>query len=248
MEYDAFITSTAVSAFYAVASYRFLRLYRRTGMQPEFWLALYFGLTGIFYLGLEFPHLAGFDAWSPWVGIAFEWVYVFGVFAYLLFIRSAFRPGSLWANAAVGLCAILLVVSTALGARNGPMEYSLHNPCFLAQWVGYTIPCGWIGWESLRLRRGAKRRARIGLCPPVVANRYLLLFLFSGFQLLACLADLSWAIDLGAGQSVSTASDLLLGFAEIASVSVLWLAFFPPRFYTDWVTRSAVILPTPMDG
>jgi hypothetical protein len=248
MEYNAFITSLGVGAFYVIASHRFLRLYRRTGMWPELWLCLYFALTSVFYLQLELPSLLGLDSWPPAMGIAFEWVYVLGVFAYLFFIRSAFRPGSFWANVVVGICSALLLVGTVLGTRAGPVEYSLDNPCFLAQWIGYTIPCAWIGWEALRLRRGAKRRARIGLCPPVVANRYLLLILFGSFQLLACLADLAWAIDLGAGQSVSTASDLLLGFAEFASVSVLWLAFFPPLFYTDWVTRTAVILPTPMDG
>jgi hypothetical protein len=143
---------------------------------------------------------------------------------------------------------VILLVGTVLGTRDGPMDFSLDNPCFLAQWVGYTTPCAWIYAEALRLRHRAKKRARIGLCPPVDANRYLLLTLFGAFQLLACAADLSWASDIGASESVSTASDLLLGFAELASVSTLWLAFFPPLFYTDWITRSAVILPTPMDG
>jgi len=248
MEYNAFITSIGVSAFYVIASYRFMRLYRLTGMWPELWLCLYFALTSLFYLQLELPGLVGIDSWPPAVGVGFEWVYVFGVFAYLFFIRSAFRPTSIWANVAVGVCSAVLFVSTVLGTRDGPVEYSLDNRCFLAQWVGYTIPCVWICWEALCLRRGAKRRARIGLCPPVVANRYLLLVLFGSLQLLACFADLAWANDIGSGQTVSTASDLLLGFAEIASVSVLWLAFFPPHFYTDWVTRTAVILPTPMDG
>lgn len=231
-----------------LASHRFLRLYRRTHMWPEFWLGVYFALTAVFYLQLELPGLVGLDSWPAALGIAFEWIYVFGVVAYLFFIRSAFRPTSLWANVAVGVCLAILFVSTVLGASEGPMEYSLDNPFFLAQWASYTIPCAWIVWEAMYLRRGAKRRARIGLCPPVVANRYLLLILFGSFQLLACFADLAWAVDLGSSQTVSTTSDLLLGFAEIASVAMLWLAFFSPRFFTDWVGRTAVVLPTPTDG
>ena len=144
MEYNAFITSVGVGAFNVIASYRFLRLYRCTRMWPEFWLGLYFALTGLSYLQLEFPSLAGFDSWPAAVSIAFEWVYVLGVFAYLFFIRSAFRPTSLWANVAVGVCSAILFVSTVLGARKGPLEYSLENPFFLAQWIGYTIPCAWI--------------------------------------------------------------------------------------------------------
>ncbi len=42
-------------------------------------------------------------------------------------------------------------------------------------------------------------------------------------------------------------SDALLGGTEIASVTLLWLAFFPPRIYQTWITRRAVILPTPME-
>jgi len=248
MEYNAFVTSIAVSTFYLIASHRFLRLHGRTGMRPELWLGLYFALTGLYYLGLNLPSLVGLDSWPPVVGVVFEWVYVLGVFPYLLFIRSAFRPSSSWADFAVGICSAFLLIGTVLGTRNGPMDFSLANPYFLAQWIGYTIPCAWICCEASSLRRGAKKRARIGLCPPVVANRYLLLALFGGFQLLACFADLAWANDIGANQTVSTASDLLLGFAEIASVSVLWLAFFPPLLYTDWIKRIAAILPIPMDG
>jgi hypothetical protein len=40
---------------------------------------------------------------------------------------------------------------------------------------------------------------------------------------------------------------VLLGGAEIASVAVLWLAFFPPGFYENWINRRAAALPTSMD-
>jgi hypothetical protein len=103
-------------------------------------------------------------------------------------------------------------------------------------------------WEALLSRRGAQKRARLGLSEPLVVNRYLLLALFGGFQSLACLADLSFAADITNDQAASLVSNLLLGSTEIASVAVLWLAFFSPRFYSDWITRRAVILPTPMDG
>ncbi len=124
----------------------------------------------------------------------------------------------------------------------------MFNPWFLIEWAGYTTPCVWMCWEALLSRHGAQKRARIGLCPPSVANRYLLLALFGGFQVLACLADLSYAADISKGEAASLFSDVLLGGTEIASVAVLWLAFFPPRFYANWITRRAVILPTPMDG
>jgi hypothetical protein len=146
----------------------------------------------------------------------------------------------------VGLCSVLLLAGTVLGALDGRGVYSFDNPWFITQWVGYTAPGVWMCWEALLSRLGAHRRARLGLCEPVVANRYLLLALFGGFQFLACLADLSFAADLSSSQAVSLLSEALLGSSEIASVTVLWLAFFPPRFYANWITRRAVVLPTPM--
>jgi len=248
MEYNAYITAIFASAFYLLASFRLIRLTLRTRKQPELYLGLYFALSGFYYIGVNLPDITGLGPWSTAGGVALEWVYVSGVVPYLLFIRSAFRPDSFWADVAVGVCSVFLLVGTIGGTRNGPVEYSLENPWFLAQWVGYTAPCVWIVGEAMGLWRSANKRARIGLCPPIVANRYLLLTLFGCFQVLACAADLCWANDIDASETVSTASDLLLGVAEIASVGVLWLAFFPPAFYIEWIVRRAVILPTPMDG
>jgi hypothetical protein len=248
MQYDAYVTAIAVSAFYLIASWRFMRLALRTRKRPELYLGLYFALTGVYYLGNNLPDLAGLEPWPTPTALALEWTYVLGVFPYLFFLRAVFRPESRWADLAVGACTAFLLVGTIAGTREGPLDFSLDNPWYLSQWVGYTVPCAWIVAEAMPLWQSARRRARIGLCPPVVANRYLLLALFGGFQILACLADLAWASDLGAGESVSTTSDLLLGFAETASVSVLWLAFFPPPLYREWIRRSARILPTPMDG
>ncbi len=246
MEENAYLASIFASVFYLVASVRLFRLNRRTGERPELLLGFYFGLSGAYYLGYNLPSLLGFDSWNPGAGWIIESIYVLGVFPYLFFIRSVFRPAAAWAGVLVGICSVLLLVGTVLGTLDGGDVYSLDNLWFHVQWAGYTIPCAWICGEAMLSRQGAQKRARLGLCEPVVANRYLLLALFGGFQSLACLADLLFAADLGGGQAVSMISDALLGGSEIASVAVLWLAFFPPPFYTNWITRRAVVLPTPM--
>ena len=74
----------------------------------------------------------------------------------------------------------------------------------------------------------SKARPDRGSASRIVANRYLLVALFGGFQFLACLADLSFAHDISSNQAASLISDALLGGSEIAAVAVLWLAFFPP--------------------
>jgi hypothetical protein len=248
MEENAYLTSIFASVFYLVAGVRLLRLNRRTRERPELLLGIYFGFSGAYYLVFNLPSLFGFDSWPPATEWMIEWIYVLGVFPYLFFIRSVFRPEAAWAGALVGICSVLLLVGTALGTLAGGDVYSLDNLWFHVQWAGYTVPCAWLGLEAMLSRRGAHKRTRLGLCEPIVANRYLLLALFGGFQFLACLADLLFAADVGGGQAISMISDALLGGSEIASVAVLWLAFFPPTFYSDWITRRAVIHPTPMDG
>jgi hypothetical protein len=248
MEENAYLASIFASAFYLVASVRLLRLNRQTGERPELLLGFYFGLSGAYYLAYNLPNLFGFDPWPHSIDSAIDWTYTLGVFPYLFFIRSVFRPEDAWAGVLVGYCSLLLLGSTVMGTLDGRVFYSFDNPWFLVQWLGYTIPCAWMCWEALLSRLGAQKRVRLGLCAPIVANRYLLLALFGGFQVLACLADLFYAADVGGGQAVSLVSDALLGGSEIASVAVLWLAFFPPRFYANWITRKAVILPTPTDG
>jgi hypothetical protein len=241
MEEYAYLASIFASAFYLVASVRLLRLSRRTGERAELLLGFYFGLSSAYYLTYNLPSLFGFDSWSPSAGWTIEWLYVLGVFPYLLFIRSVFRPEDTWAGVLVGACMVVLLTGTVMGALDGRGIYSLDNSFFMTQWVGYTTPCVWMCWEALLSRQGAQKRVRIGLCAPVVANRYLLLAIFGGFQVFACLADLSYAADLDGNQTVSLFSNALLGGTEIASVAMLWFAFFPPHFYTNWITQRAEV-------
>ncbi len=248
MEEYAYLTSIFAGAFYLIASLRLTRLSRRTGERPERLLGIYFGLSGVYYVGFNLPSLLGFAPWTAEIEWVLEWIYVAGIFPYLFFISSVFRPDSTWAGVLVWLCAVLLMVGTLMGELSTYAAYSLDNPWFVMQWAGYSIPCVWLCGEATLSHQGARRRARLGLCTPVVANRYLLLALFGGFQILACLADLSYAGDLTNGETASLVSEVMLGGTEIVSVAVLWLTFFPPRGYSNWINRRAVILPTQTDG
>lgn len=239
MEEYAYLTSILASIFYLATSARLLRLHRRTRERPECLLGLYFACSGLYYLAYNVPSLLGFDGWPPSIGLAVEWVYNLGVLPYLLFIRLVFRPNDVWA---VGLVAFasgcLLVAGVALTA-GGHVDYSLDNPWFLTQWLGYTIPCAWIGCEAVLDWRSSGKRARLGLVQPLVVNRYLLLALFGASQFLACLSDLLFAHDISNSEAVSLVTNVLLGGTEAASVVLLWLAFFPPDFYADWIARRA---------
>jgi hypothetical protein len=247
MEQYAYITPILASVFYLVAGGRLLGLHRRTGERPALLLGVSFAIWGLYYLAYNTPSLLRLDPWSPAIEWMVDWVYTLGAFPYIFFIRTVFRPEGAWPAMLVVNCSTLLLVGTAMGGIDGHAVFSLDNPWFLVQWLGYTTPCVWLCCEATLSRHGARKRARLGLVPPLVVNRYLLLAFLGGFQSLACLADLSFARDLTYSQTVSTASNVMVGASEIASVVVLWLAFFPPPFYANWITQRAATVLEPVE-
>ena len=104
--------------------------------------------------------------------------------------------------------------------------------------VGYTAACVWVTAEACIAYASARKRLAIGLCEPIVANRYLLWGAFGAFQVLACgavvLVDVLTLYEGG----ITRWSDFLLGGCEIGSVAMLWLAFFPPSIYRNWIGAS----------
>jgi len=245
MEEYAYITPILASIIYLFASVRLLGLYRRTRERPELLLGISFALAGVYYFSYNAPSLFRLDPWPTTIEWFVEWIYILSVFPFVFFIRTVFRPSGAWAGALVVNCFVFLIVGTALGGIDGQVVYSLDNPWFIIQWVGYTTPGVWLCYEATLSRLGAQKRARLGLSEPIVVNRYLLLAILGVLQTLACLSDLSFAYEISNDQAVSTVSNLLLGGTEIASVMVLWVAFFPPTFYANWITQRAATGPAP---
>jgi hypothetical protein len=247
MEQSAYLISIAAGIFYLIASYRLLRLSRRTGERPELLLGIYFAFTGQWYVIYNAPYLLGMEALPPLIGHGIEWIYVVGIIPFLLFIRSAFRPKSAWATAVVIVCTLFLFAGAVTSSLSGSFSNSLDDPGFLIEWAGYTAPCLWMFCEGAIAHSAAKKRVRVGLCDPIVANRYLLFAGFGFCQLAACAAELLWASENSIAGSPSLFADALLGGSEIASIAVLWLAFFPPRVYRHWIDGRAAFLATPAE-
>jgi hypothetical protein len=248
MEDSAYLVAILAGSVYMLASYRLLRLSRITRERPELLLGLCFAATGQYYLIYNSQFLFGFESLHPILEHWIEWSYVAGVVPYLLFIRSVFRPNALWANALMLLLLAFLLTGVTGLAWSGEWALTLDNPWFVVEWIGYSVPGAWLCAEAAASYLSARKRCRIGLCDPVVANRFLLISAFGFFQIVASAAELVWAHENGTLQGVTWVSDAMLGGAEIASIAILLLAFFPTRFYRDWITRRAVIKPTPMDG
>jgi hypothetical protein len=238
MEEGAYAVQLLAALFFAIAGSRLIRLSRRTREKPELLLGLYFALTGLAYVGWVLPVLVALGSMAPASDLSAWTIYCVGVVPYLLFTRLVFRPRSRWAYGIVIGCIVALALSTTVLSLTGQRYPGLDNPFYWIQWLGYTVPCVWVTFEASLCRRNAVRRSRIGLADPIVMNRYLLLAIFGGFQALACLSDILLTVDFASDREVSGRADFLLGACELAGIVALWLAFFPPQAYLDWVGGS----------
>jgi hypothetical protein len=136
--------------------------------------------------------------------------------------------------------AVLLIGGIGGSALGGDLEgFSISNPGFWAEWVGYTIPFGWAGAEALVQYRQARRRVRLGFCEPLVCNRYLLWALFGVMQVCLCLVILPQYSEYETTSQFTATWDTLIGGLEIVSVTLISLVFFPPAFYRRWINGTA---------
>lgn len=210
-----------------VVGWRLLWLAHRTGMVPEKLIGGSLFLAG--GLGTALLILAGVagparGVFSTAAMLAVDCgIVVLGVFTW-----RVFRPGLVGATL-VATCTALLFLSFAtdwvsghyLGVRRSGFSMT-------ADYCGRLGMYGWASYESLRHYALARRRARIGLTEPLVANRFLLW----GLATLAALGI--WLHSLWtelAQRSGQTEWYLVVTVLGSACALAIWLAFFPPRAY-----------------
>ena len=235
----AYVTQLLAAVFFLVVGVRLLRLSRRTGEAPEKLLGIYFFLAGWGYVGWLLPTIFHLEAMVDPIDLSAWALYSIGVIPFMLFARLVFRPDAAWANWMVRACTLLLIAGMAMWIVQGHDYYVIDSPWYWCVWLGYASPCIWVTIEAFVCYAGANRRVRVGLCDPIVANRYLLFGWFGVFQTFACITDILVTLDYTANQTLSGGLDGLLGAMEMAGIVMLSLAFFPPAFYQRWIVAPA---------
>ncbi len=150
---------------------------------------------------------------------------------------QVFRPASRCAAAAVAGVAVLFVASLighgvtvgfAGGADRGGFSW--------AGLLGRGGSFAWCAVEALLYHRQMRRRLRLGLGDPVVANRFLLWGVAS-LGLVA--AFLTFVTAKLAGVNAATSRPFLATSFAVAVVCgvAMWLAFFAPEAYTRRIAR-----------
>jgi hypothetical protein len=214
---------------------RLLALARRTRQLPELAIGANFVVAGAIgyslLLAAESLHLFAkrFEGLGSFAGVTGISV---GAALVALFSRRVFRPKS---RAAVALLAAL-VGWLAAGVWGSWILHVAGQGAGAGAWLGHWAPnlgilaaYGWSSFEPLRYHALMRRRVRIGIADPLVANRFLLWGLgtlsVSAVTALHLVAQMLGAFELPPSL-VGVVSALVL-VAAIAE----WLAFFPPPAY-----------------
>jgi hypothetical protein len=170
-------------------------------------------------------------------------LFTLGGVALLLFAWSVFRADAGWAKALAWGGSIALAALWALGGaagayRSGASGFALLLPVF----ASYL----WVFAESQRYYRLLRRRQRLGLVDPVVANRFLLFAIWTGtvvaITVLGVLGSLFQLASGGFQDGGGLANPAILAVTRILSVPIvvsLWLIFLAPARYHAWLRRGA---------
>jgi len=223
---------------------RLLGRARRLANLPELAVGMWFVGMG---LGLPIIHRATVPGGVPpdmapaliaggqgLVAVAFGGLYVF--------VWQTFGAATPWRRG-LGLAGVGSCAATWLGAGLVEGFAPQGGPATLAMASIRIAGVAWAFAETTRYAALMRRRTRIGLADPVVANRFALWSLWTGTLLLGMVFTLTvrWMqIELHTGAAidvdrlVAATRVAFAGFGLVVSTA-MWLAFFPPARYEAWL-------------
>ena len=165
-----------------------------------------------------------------------------GLSTTLHFTRRVFRPRRGVAFAFSFTSALAIWIGWLGYVVSGAVAHGRFEGAWYWLMTGGMFACnGWVAFEPMRYYAQLRRRVRLGLCEPIVAERMLLWGLGSvarasmvlmgpiTSRYLQTLGDSQARLSAGASVLVLTS---LLG---LATAGTYWLAFEPPRAYVRWV-------------
>ncbi len=237
----AFILQLLAGIFYVIVALPLLRLAARSGQFPERMLGFTFLLFGTSYLFYQFPYLIESEALFVPFSIVGRMLWNASVLTTALFTRDVFHRGRTWARPLVWSVFALIFAGIAISIQQGDYEgmEPNGNPGFWFEWIGQLIPFVWVASAALSEYQSACRRLKVGLGEALVCNRYLLFACFGVAQIvtIALIVPMFASVEANHG-AISELLDQLMGSFEMLTIGIVWLAFFPPRFYRGWIERA----------
>ena len=244
-EYVYYIGFSIGGLVHLIVGVRLFVLRVRNAQTPDRLLSVTFLFWAFNYFLYDIPALFfyGEALLPPLFSVSSAFTLYLGTITFAVFTRSVFRNQERWALwLVVGMVGCLIVgVAGSFWVGDWSGEYPLSNPWWWVTRVGCAAPLVWMAAEGLAQYVKARRRRQLGLCTPQVCNRFLLWGLAGTLWVILEVVD---GADYIVYQSTGQWSDslfVLVGLFEAAPAGVIWLVFFPPTFYRNWIYRLATI-------
>jgi hypothetical protein len=222
---------------------RLLLLWRRTRKLPELLIGLAFVFEAVISNSLNILEKFHARLGAEWRGPVYSGIVLSSCAAAVCIAIGAwrvFRPRKTWPRVVIAVVVVLLLVYSldTMTPHNG--EYGPRNLAWW--WMAILSRAGahaWMGGEAYSYQARMRRRLRLGLGDPVVANR---------MWLWACAGAATAMLWLGVGiaRTVAGAPGVqhpltLLHISLMGSVAAVtnWLVFLPPGPYLRWIKRRA---------
>jgi hypothetical protein len=220
---------------------------RGSGAQADRLLSWSFLLFSLGYLAYDVPFLyLGDESRVPAVCTLFAFAALdIGIVVFACFIRNAFRSEDRWASWLVAGIAICVAAGVLGSEWMGDPDHLAprENPWYWAEMLGATCAYLWMGWEGTDQYRKARRRRQLGLCTPLVCNRYLMWGL-TGWVWTGCtVAITAQTLAYDFTGIWFPALDYSVTAFELVPAALVWLIFHPPRFYRHWIQRGVPAAP-----
>jgi hypothetical protein len=239
---DAYIFELVAGFLYLVLGVRLLVLASRTARSPERLLGAISVLTGLSYAYYELPH---FFAEIPVIeapyALAGRVLFDLGVVLLAWLCRQVFHPGRGWAIAAVAGSAIALALAISASLFEGDLlGYApLGSWGFWVEWVVQALVPMWLAIEAFVACARMRRYRALQLGDPLAGHRHLMWGVFGIAQVACTFVVVPMYVEFQTLNFFTPFMDSLLGACECISVAALWLAFFPPAPWRDWIERAA---------
>jgi hypothetical protein len=241
MEESAYLGGVLAGLVSFITGVRLIRLSLRSQKSPEFLLGMTLFLWGLAYFCWQIPVATANQPLTRPLFFAGRVFTCAATIFFASFARIAFRSQARWAKYLVFAIAIGVFAGIAGSFAVGDWEgvRPLSNPWWWADWAAALVALSWVGVEGFINYLNLRHRARLGLCDPLVCNRYLLWgitgVIWAVFYGMVALQN----IEFETQQAWSITMDRANSAADITGVALVWLIFFPPRFYQRWIAGAA---------
>ncbi|MFV1979077.1 MAG: hypothetical protein ACC649_06965, partial [Myxococcota bacterium] len=241
MEESAFIGGVIAGIVSFIVGVRLIRLSWRSQKSPEFLLGMALLLWGLAYACWQIPCATANQPLTRPLFFAGRVFTCAATIFFASFIWIVFRSQARWAKTLVFAIAIGVFAGVAGSFAVGDSEgvRPLSNPWWWADWAAAFVTMNWVSVEGFIHYLNARQRVRLGLCDPLVCNRYLLWGITGIVWTVFYGMVVFQHIEFETREVWSIAMDRANSVADISGVALVWLICFPPHFYRRWIAGTA---------